>query len=101
MNFKKKFDFIGRTRILDVFPVMLIFLLVMVVFAFILLNYTRFGRRIVAIGGNERNAYLSGIPIDRYKIIIYSISGIISAVGSIVFVARLDSITAAAGTVMS
>ncbi len=98
MNFKKKFDFIGRTRILDVFPVMLIFLLVMVVFAFVLLNYTRFGRRIVAIGGNERNAYLSGIPIDRYKIIIYSISGIISAVGSIVFVARLDSITATAGT---
>lgn len=97
MNFQKKFDFIGRSRIFDIFPVMLIFLLVMVVFAFVLLNYTRFGRRIVAIGGNERNAYLSGIPIDRYKIIIYSISGVICAVGSIVFVARLDSITATAG----
>ena len=98
MNFGRKFDFIGRTRIFDIFPVMLIFLIVMVAFAFILLNYTRFGRRIVAIGGNEKNAYLSGINIDRYKIIIYSISGVISAIASIVFVSRLDSITATAGS---
>ncbi len=98
MNFDRKFDFIGRTRIFDIFPVMLIFLIVMVAFAFILLNYTRFGRRIVAIGGNEKNAYLSGINIDRYKIIIYSISGVISAIASIVFVSRLDSITATAGS---
>ena len=98
MNFSRKFDFIGRTRILDIFPVMLIFLIVMVAFAYILLNYTRFGRRIVAIGGNEKNAYLSGINIDKYKIIIYSISGVISAIASIVFVSRLDSITATAGS---
>ncbi|PKL26995.1 MAG: ABC transporter permease [Spirochaetae bacterium HGW-Spirochaetae-2] len=98
MNFSGKFDFIGRTRILDVFPVMLIFLIVMVLFAFGLLNYTRFGRRIVAIGGNERNAYLSGINIDRYKVAIYSIGGLISAIASIVFVSRLDSITATAGS---
>lgn len=98
MNFSRKFDFIGRTRIFGIFPVMLIFLIVMVGFAFVLLNYTRFGRRIVAIGGNEKNAYLSGINIDRHKIIIYSISGVISAIASIVFVSRLDSITATAGS---
>ena len=98
MNFSGKFDFIGRTRILDIFPVMLIFLAVMVVLAFVLLNYTRFGRRIVAIGGNELNAYLSGINIDRYKIIIYAIGGLISSIASIVFVSRLDSITATAGS---
>jgi len=98
MNFSRKFDFIGRTRIFDVFPVMLLFLIAMVAFAYILLNFTRFGRRIVAIGGNEKNAYLSGINIDRYKITIYSISGVISAIASIVFVSRLDSITATAGS---
>lgn len=98
MNFSGKFDFIGRTRIFNIFPVMLIFLIVMVIFSFILLNYTRFGRRIVAIGGNERNAYLSGINIDRYKVIMYSIGGFISAIASIVFVSRLDSITATAGS---
>jgi ribose transport system permease protein len=98
MNFSGKFDFIGRTRIFDVFPVMLIFLIVMVLLALFLLNYTRFGRRIVAIGGNEWNAYLSGINVDRYKIVIYSIGGLISAIASIVFVSRLDSITATAGS---
>lgn len=98
MNFRRKFDFIGRARIFDIFPVMLIFLIVMVAFSYILLNYTRFGRRIVSIGGNELNAYLSGINIDLYKIALYSISGLICAVGSIVFVSRLDSITATAGS---
>ncbi|MGM0432902.1 MAG: ABC transporter permease [Spirochaetota bacterium] len=97
MNFRGKFDFIGRTRILDVFPVMLFFLIAMVAVAFILLNHTRFGRRLVAIGGNERNAYLSGINIVRHKIAIYAIGGLFSAIASIVFVSRLDAITATAG----
>ncbi len=98
MNFSGKFDFIGRTKIFGVFPVMLTFLIVMVILTFCLLNYTRFGRRIVSIGGNELNAYLSGINVDRHKIILYSIGGLISAIASIVFVSRLDSITATAGS---
>lgn len=97
MNFGGRFDFIGRTKIFDIFPVMLIFLIVMVILSFILLNKTKFGRRIVAIGGNEWNAYLSGINVDKHKILIYSIGGLISAIASLVFVSRLDSITATAG----
>jgi ribose transport system permease protein len=98
MNFQGKFEFIGRAKFFGVFPVTLLFLFVTVLIAFILLNYTKFGRRIVAIGGNEENAYLSGIPVDRYKIMIYGISGMIAGLASIVLVARLDSITATAGT---
>ena len=98
MNFSGKFDFIGRTKIFDIFPVMLIFLIIMIFLSFILLNKTKFGRRIVAIGGNEWNAFLSGIDVDRHKIIIYSIGGLISAIASLVFVSRLDSITATAGS---
>jgi ribose transport system permease protein len=98
MNFQGKFEFIGRTKFFGVFPVTLLFLFFTVMFAFVLLNYTKFGRRIVAIGGNEENAYLSGIPVDRYKIMIYGISGMIAGLASIVLVSRLDSITATAGT---
>jgi ribose/xylose/arabinose/galactoside ABC-type transport system permease subunit len=98
MNFQGKFEFIGRTKFFGVFPSTLIFLFVTVIVAFILLNYTKYGRRIVAIGGNEENAYLSGIPIDRYKIITYGISGLLAGVASIVLVSRLDSIVASAGT---
>lgn len=98
MNFQGKFEFISRTKMFGIFPITLLFLFVMVVLAFILLNYTKFGRRIVAIGGNEENAYLSGISVDFYKIIIYGISGFIAGVASIVLVSRLDSIVATAGT---
>lgn len=98
MNFQGKFEFISRTKLFGLFPLTLLVLLIMLVLAFILLNYTKFGRRIVAIGGNEENAYLSGINIDAYKIITYGISGFIAGAASIVLVSRLDSIVATAGT---
>ncbi|CAH0121273.1 MULTISPECIES: ABC transporter permease [unclassified Paenibacillus] len=97
MNFGGQFEFIGRTKFFGIFPFTLVFLFVTVVLAFILLNYTKFGRRIVSIGGNEENAYLSGIPVDRYKIVTYGISGGIAGLASIVLVSRLDSIVATAG----
>lgn len=98
MNFQGKFEFISRTKLFGVFPLTLLVLFIMVGMAFVLLNYTKFGRRIVAIGGNEENAYLSGINVDSYKIVAYGISGFIAGVASIVLVSRLDSIVATAGT---
>lgn len=97
MNFSGAFDPIGRTRIGGILPTTLVFLFVVVILAFILLNYTRFGRRIVAIGGNEENAYLSGIRVNRYKTVVYTIGGLLAGVASIVLVSRLDSIVATAG----
>ena len=87
-----------RIRIFGVFPTMLIVLAFMVLLSFVLMNKTKFGRRIVAIGGNEKNAFLSGINVDRYKIAIYTISGLFCAVASLVFAARIDSITSNAGS---
>ncbi len=98
MNFSGAFDSIGRTRIAGIFPTTLIFLFVVVILSFLLLNYTRFGRRIVAIGGNEENAYLSGIRLNRYKTAVYTIGGLLAGIASIVLVSRLDSIVATAGT---
>lgn len=98
MNFSGAFDSIGRTRIAGIFPTTLVFLFVVVIACFLLLNYTRFGRRIVAIGGNEENAYLSGIRLNRYKTAVYTIGGLLAGIASIVLVSRLDSIVATAGT---
>ncbi|MGO1849552.1 ABC transporter permease [Microbacterium sp.] len=98
MNFSGAFDSIGRTRIAGIFPTTLVFLFVVVILCFLLLNYTRFGRRIVAIGGNEENAYLSGIRLNRYKMAVYTIGGLLAGIASIVLVSRLDSIVATAGT---
>jgi hypothetical protein len=43
------------------------------------MNYTKFGRRVVAIGSNEQNAFLSGINVSRHKLAMYSIAGRIKA----------------------
>lgn len=97
MNFGGVFNGL-KYKLFDLFPMMLLVLVAMTMIAFFMMNYTKFGRRIVALGGNEKNAFLSGINVTGYKMAIYAISGFFCAVASIIFVARIDSITANAGT---
>jgi simple sugar transport system permease protein len=57
-----------------------------VFFAYIYIaHYTRLGRNVYAIGGNEQSAKLMGLPVARTKIIIYTLSGICSAIAGIIF----------------
>lgn len=58
---------------------------------------TRIGRYIYAIGGNESASRLSGINVDRVKIIVYTIAGALAAVGGIMVTSRLDSAQPNAG----
>ncbi len=97
LHFKGVFNIISDTKIFGLFPSVLLLLFLVVAITYLLLNYTKFGRRVVAIGGNEENAYLSGINVDVYKIAIYAFSGFISSIASIALVSRLDSIIATAG----
>jgi simple sugar transport system permease protein len=48
-------------------------------------HFTRFGRSIYAIGGDERSAALMGLPVTRAKILIYTVSGFCSALAGVVF----------------
>lgn len=48
-------------------------------------RYTRFGRTVYAIGGNEQSALLMGLPVARTKILIYMLSGFCSSLAGIVF----------------
>lgn len=97
MSFGGAFNAIGKTKLFDIFPVMLFVLIAMVLISYIVMNKTKFGRRIVAIGGNEKNAFLSGISVTKYKVIIYGIAGLFCSIAAIIFSARIDSITANAG----
>lgn len=60
-------------------------------------NKTKLGRYIYAIGGNENAARLSGINIKRVKIIVYSLAGMLAAVGGLIVTSRLDSAQPNAG----
>src|SRR6202021_2393157 len=65
-------------------PVPVIIALMVLLIAFFVLQYTRLGRRIYAVGGNEEAARLSGIRIGAVKIAAYVFSGMCAAVGSII-----------------
>jgi galactofuranose transport system permease protein len=49
------------------------------------LHFTKFGRVTYAIGSSEPSAILMGLPVGRTKILIYTLSGILSALGGIVY----------------
>jgi ribose transport system permease protein len=57
----------------------------------IFLRYTTYGRDTYAIGGNRQAALLSGIPVDRRLIMVYALSGGMSALGAIVLAGRMNS----------
>lgn len=59
--------------------------LIVVAAAFYMLKYTRFGRTVYAIGGNENSAKLMGLPVERTKILVYTFSGFCSALGGLLF----------------
>lgn len=63
-----------------------------------LLNHTRLGRYIYAVGGNEAAARLSGINVNLVKISVYAISGLMSALAAIIVTSRLSSAQPTAGT---
>jgi galactofuranose transport system permease protein len=58
---------------------------VVFVFALIVAHYTRFGRTIYAIGGDEHSASLMGLPVGRTKILIYTLAGFCSALAGVVY----------------
>jgi len=50
--------------------------------------YTKFGRNIFAMGGNEIAAIYSGVPVKRYKLYIYTIVGLTAAIAGLIFIGR-------------
>ncbi len=61
------------------------------------LNHTRMGRYVYAIGGNEQVASLAGINVARVKVTVFAISGALAALAGIILTARLESAQPTAG----
>jgi ribose transport system permease protein len=90
-------DEIGFGHFLGV-PIMLWVMLVAFVAAFFFLKYTATGRSVYAIGSNPTASYLSGIKINKIKIISYVISGFASGIASILFTSQMRTSVPAAGS---
>ena len=70
-------------------PVILVVLVAVV--AHVFLSRTTIGRDIYAVGGNSQAARLSGVPVDRRLILVYSLSGLTAAIAAIVLAGRMNS----------
>lgn len=92
----ENFDYIGTGWFLGI-PMPVWITAILVTIAVVVTKRTQFGRHIYAIGGNESAAKLSGININKIKIWVYAIAGILAAVGGIILTSRLDSAQPNAG----
>ncbi|CAH0120214.1 MULTISPECIES: ABC transporter permease [unclassified Paenibacillus] len=98
-NLPESFSFIGRGYIGPIpFPVVV--MAVCFIVGFIVLKYTRFGRNVYALGGNEEAARLSGIKTKSTKVSVFVISGLAAAIAGIILASRLNSGQPSAGTSM-
>lgn len=89
-GFKTQFTILGSGSLFGV-PIPIIIMVLTYFIAYIILNYTCLGRDTYALGGNEEATRLSGINVDKYKMMVYIISGLTSGVGTIILAARLNS----------
>ena len=71
---------------------------IIVAIAIFITKRTRFGRYVYAVGGNENASRLSGLDVNRIKVIVYTISGALSAVGGLLITSKLNSAAPTAGT---
>lgn len=72
-------------------PLPLIYILITYAAAAVFLKYTRPGRAIYSVGGNETASYLSGIHVNRTRLLAFVIAGLTAAVAGILLSARLNS----------
>nr|WP_280520323.1 sugar ABC transporter permease [Lactococcus nasutitermitis] len=89
--------YIGQGYLFGIpFPVIL--MVIVFIILYILLHKTAFGKSVYALGGNEKAAYISGVKLNKVKVIIYTISGVMSALSGLIITSRLSSATPQAGT---
>jgi ribose transport system permease protein len=92
-----RYKFIGQGKLFDVIPVPTMIVLVVFAAGFVLMNYSRFGRFIYAIGSNTEAARLSGVNVPAVTIGIYTICGLLSGLASTVEAGRLATVQPAGG----
>lgn len=91
------FQLFGKGYFIGI-PVPAVTMIIVFIILYIALQKTTFGRHTYAIGGNEVAAKISGIKVDKVKILIYGISGFMAALAGGILTSRLNSAQPTAGT---
>jgi len=91
-RFSPTVRFLGDHRLFGEIPMPVVTALVVVVVGHVLMKRTRFGRYTIAIGGSRKAAEECAIPVDRYKIYQYALSGFLAGVVGVIMLGRLNAI---------
>lgn len=87
---QEEFFVFGNGQLFGV-PVPIVITVLCFIFFGWLLNYTTFGRNTMAIGGNQEAALLAGVHVNRTKIVIFAVHGVIGALAGVVLASRMTS----------
>jgi simple sugar transport system permease protein len=96
-SFSDLFLALGRSRLFDIVPLPVLLLAALTAVACVVMEATRWGRVIYAIGGNETAARLAGAPTARYRNAAYVASATIAALGGVLSAARVGRGDVSAG----
>lgn len=91
-EFPAWFEALGQQPLLGPFPLSLLVFFGLLVLAVIVLRYSGFGRQVQVIGINQEVARYSGIDVARVKLLLFTTSGLLSALAGILFAARLGTV---------
>lgn len=96
LELPESFTFLGQGRIAGI-PVPIYIMTLVFVVVWLIINRFKFGRHILAVGGNAEAAFVSGIKTKRIVFLVYMCMGICAAIASVVMTARAASAQPAAG----
>ena len=91
-DFPAWFNLLGQKPIIGPLPLAMIIFFILLFIAVIVLQYSSFGRYIYVIGNNREVARYSGVKVQRVKMILFIISGFISALAGLLLAARLGAV---------
>lgn len=77
IDFTAGFPALGSSNLFGL-PIPVLALLLAYTIGWAVLGYTRFGRHVLAVGGNEEATRLMGLPVNRIKLVVYAISGVLA-----------------------
>lgn len=89
-NLSDQFRYIGGGTILGL-PILIYILAAVFLIGYLILSWTKFGRYLYAIGGNEEAAKASGLSVARIKLFVYMISGICAGLAGTVLASRINA----------
>lgn len=88
---------IGTGYLFGIIPLPVVYMILLIILFSVILRKTRFGTYVYAVGGNRESARLSGVPIKKVEILVFTLTGLLAAFAGIVLSSRMYSGQPSAG----